>query len=442
MQTDKTDSLWPYLLFLPDDLERRDEFIRSVLASRLARSVLSSFDDTGKVLQRDLIENLPHSNKSILAYLKTLGEFGLITTGTTVHNGKRVVIHELTKNGWGLARFFFEGLPADVEELTSYLLEDYLVRLSTIYRDQGLPESNLFRIFARTRAKAILEGSKVYHSPDFVLFGASTFYTQVECAKLPPVGGLSSCDYPVRKSGGPTVELAHALASEGLETTLVSSVGNDLDGWDIITQLIQSDVDVRHIVVDAEKQTNNSIIINEPKGSRTLVGISKNTSLSITSPTQVPWDVLEKTKSIYIGEVFLEVASSLVGNAKAHGIPVLYRCSIPYWDMGLNKLRPLLSQVDTLLISNRAWVHIRKSITPRTIQRIQSATDANIIIRETSEKYRMIENGETTYLDSKSTKDDITEWFVAGLLQKMAERLSFLKTIKFAIRYEQDRLVA
>ena len=228
----------------------------------------------------------------------------------------------------------------------------------------------------------------------------------------------------------------------GFETTLVSSVGNDLDGWDIITQLIQSDVDVRHIVVDAEKQTNNSIIINEPKGSRTLVGISKNTSLSITSPTQVPWDVLEKTKSIYIGEVFLEVASSLVGNAKAHGIPVLYRCSIPYWDMGLNKLRPLLSQVDTLLISNRAWVHIRKSITPRTIQRIQSATDANIIIRETSEKYRMIENGETTYLDSKSTKDDITEWFVAGLLQKMAERLSFLKTIKFAIRYEQDRLVA
>jgi len=393
-------------------------------------------------LQRDLVEKLPHSNKSILSYLKTLSQFDLITTGSTLHNGKRVVFHELTKNGWGLARFFFEGLPSDVEELTSYLLEDYLIRLSTIYREQGLPESNLFRIFARTRAKAILEGSKVYPSPDILLFGASAFYTQVECEKLPSIGGLTSCEYPVRRSGGPTVELAQALATDGFQTTLVSSVGNDIDGWDIITRLIQCDVDVRHIVVDTEKQTNNSIIINEPKGSRTLVGISHNTSLSITSPTQVPWDVLEKTKAIYIGEVFLEVASSIAANAKAHEIPVLYRCSIPYWELGLNKLKPLLSQVDVLLISNRTWGYIKKSITPRPLQKIQNITQANIIIRETARKYRVIENGETNFLDTEPIVGEITEWFVAGLLQKMAMSWNVLKAMKFAINYEREHLVA
>ncbi|MBY8996188.1 MAG: hypothetical protein KGD60_00555, partial [Candidatus Thorarchaeota archaeon] len=232
---DKTGSYWPYLLFLPAEPDSRDEFIRSVLSSRLARGVLSSFDESGRVLQRDLVENLSHSNKSILTYLKTLNRFDLITTGTTIHHGKRVVYHELTKNGWGLARFYFEGLPSDVEELTTFLLEDYLVRLATLYRDEGLPESTLFEIFARTRAKAILDGSKNYPSPDFILFGASAYYTQIGCEKLPPVGGLTSCSSPVRHSGGPTVELALALAREGNETSLVSSVGNDMDGWNIIT---------------------------------------------------------------------------------------------------------------------------------------------------------------------------------------------------------------
>ncbi|MFW9926594.1 MAG: hypothetical protein ACFFDM_07510, partial [Candidatus Thorarchaeota archaeon] len=135
IKTNSSEPLWPYLLFLPTEPETRDEFVRSVLASRVARGVLSSFGEDGRVLQRDLVEQLPHSNKSVLSYLKTLQKFDLIQTSTTIHNGKRVVYHELTKNGWGLARFYFEGLPYDVEELTAFLLEDYLTRLATLYRD-------------------------------------------------------------------------------------------------------------------------------------------------------------------------------------------------------------------------------------------------------------------------------------------------------------------
>ncbi|MHA1963045.1 MAG: carbohydrate kinase family protein [Candidatus Thorarchaeota archaeon] len=440
--TEKNAPLWPYLLFLPADPERRDEFIKSVLASRLARAVLSSFDETGRVLQRDLVENLPHSNKSVLSYLKTLNQFDLTTTGTTIHHGKRVVYHELTKNGWGLARFYFEGLPSDVEELTDFLLEDYLVRLATLYRDEGLPESALFEIFARMRAKAILDGSKNYLNPDFVLFGASAFYTQIDCEQLPPTGGLTSCSSPIRHSGGTTVELAIALASEGFETTLVSSVGNDIDGWNIITSLVQGDVDVSHIVVEDGKKTNESIIVSEPKGSRTLVGVGPETSLSITSPSQVPWTALENVQSVYIGEVFIEVAASIAANARAQGTPVFYRCSIPYWELGLDRLKPILSQVDTLLISKQSWKHIKKSIKPKPIRKIQDVTDARIIIRETADKYRIVENGEPQVLHCDRGKGEMTEWFVVGLMKKVAEGSNILKALKHAIRFEETKLTA
>ena len=90
--------LWPFILFLPKDKTRRHKFIKSIIASSVAQNIFSHFSEDGRVLQRDLIENLPHSNKSIIAYLKSLEEFQLSSSGTTTHNGKRVVYHELTKS--------------------------------------------------------------------------------------------------------------------------------------------------------------------------------------------------------------------------------------------------------------------------------------------------------------------------------------------------------
>jgi len=438
INTNEIGSLWPYLLFLPADPKKRDDFIRSVLASRLARSVLSSFDDTGRALQRDLIENLPHSNKSILAYLKTLGRFDLITTGTTIHHGKRVVFHELTKNGWSLARFYFEGLPSDVEELTAFLLEDYLTMLAMMYREQGISEYTLFDIFARMRAKAILGGSKTYTNPTFILFGASAVNTQIDCDKMPALGGLESCSSPTRNSGGPTVELALALANEGYDTSLVSSVGNDMDGWNIITNLIKGNVDVRHIVVDNDKQTNESIIIVEGKrGSRTFVGVGPTTSLSITSPSQVPWNELETSKVVYIGEVFVEVAAAIAAHTKVQNTPTVYRCSVPYWELGLDRLKPVLSLVDTLIISNRAWLYLKQKFGSITLKKLREITDAAIIVHQSKNKYQLNLVGKK-YLTFSYVSDsaDISEVFVTRLMTKLAEGVDTFQAVEYALAHE------
>jgi sugar/nucleoside kinase (ribokinase family) len=392
-------------------------------------------------MQKDLVETLPHSNKSVLSYLSTLRRFGLITTGSTIHNGKRVVYHELTKNGWGLARFYFKGLPSDVEELTAFLLEDYLTRLATLYRDQGIPESTLFEIFARMRARAILEGSIRYSTPTFLLIGAAAFITEIQCGKLPALGGLTSCSSPRRRSGGSTIELALELAKEGYETALVSSVGNDMDGWNIITDLIQGNVDVGHIVVEDDKRTNESILIDEgKKGSRTLVSVSPTTSLSITSPEQVPWSILDTSKVVYIGEVFIEVAAAIAGHAKATGIPTVYRCSVPYWrEFGLDGLKPVLSQVDTLLIPNRGWNYLRQNIGPRPITSIRTVTDAAMLIRQSRNKYRLTRVGEKdTVFSIESESMDITEKFTAGFLMKLAEVEDIEHATKYAIDVEKQ----
>ena len=441
VETEQIEHLWPYLLFLPSESEVRDEFIRTVMASRITRNVLSSFREDGRVLQRDLIENLPHSNKSILSYLKTLSRFGLINTATTIHNGKRVVYHELTKSGWGLARFYSEGLPSDIEELTAFLLEDYLIRLTTLYKDLRIPESRLFEIFARTRAKAILEDSTKYTQPDIAVFGASAYNTRIECAKIPPTGGLASCSSPVRSPGGSTIELAIALAGEGIDISLVSSVGNDLEGWEVITQLIQGGVDVTNIVVEDGKSTNESIIISEKNKSRMLVGIGPITSLSIDSPSQVPWPIVEKAKAVYIGELFVEVAASIAAFAKAHGIPLIYRCSVPFWEMGLDWLKPILVQIDTLIISNQVWHHLNRTMAPKPIQQIRKISDAAIIIKETKNVYKLnMVNEQEVSIQSAGTSPELTRWFVAGFLKKIIDGSTIKDSFEYGIGFEEDRI--
>jgi sugar/nucleoside kinase (ribokinase family) len=433
------DQLWPYLLFLPQDPATRDEFIRTILASRLARNVFLSFDEEGKAFQRDLIHNLPHSNKSIIKYLERLGNYGLITTNTTVRGGKRVVYHELTDKGQGIASFFFKELPSDLGDLTASLLENYLLRLVSLYRDQGMSESVIFDIFTRIRGLAILEGSIRYEKPDFLIFGASAFYTSITCGKLPESGGLGSCNMPIRYPGGPSVELALALAEEGHITSFVSVVGNDQDGYNIISNLVQQKVDVTHIKVADNLSTNKTLIINDSTGTRYLVGYGDTSALSISSPKEVPWTLLENSTVVYIGEVFVEVAISIAASAKQWGIPLIFRPSIPYLERGLDFLKPVIEQADFLVLSNRAFNFIRKTQADGFKQILRLAK-GSVIVRETEEKYLLVTEKKDKHRVTCGTKtDDISEWFVAGLLDGIAKGMDIYSSLENGIELEKAK---
>jgi len=430
------------VLFLPDNLERRLSFIRSVLASRIAPSVLGRFDESGKVFQRDLVKELNHSNKSILAFLKTLNDFGLARAHSAVRGGKRVVFHELTKSGWGLARFFSEDLPSDLGDLTEHLLEDYLTNLVALYRDLGLDESSIFDVFTRTRAKEILTGSVEYEHPDYALFGSAAYFTEIRCGTIPPPDGEVGCKTPVRYAGGPTLDLALALASEDKEVVLVSAVGNDQDGWNVIASLASHGVDTSHFVVEDGKHTNETITIQDEWSTRTLVGIGDLSALSITSPSQVPWDQIAGAKAVYIGEVFVEVAVSIASYAKANDIPVVYRCSPHYWKLGLSEIEPVLRQVDVLVISTREWKGAREALGPGPIKKMQSLSDASIVVQKSKDTYQVHMKSESrpTEFICKFSTDDVTQWFMAGLLQGVGEGNDIVASVEKGLLLENTRL--
>jgi sugar/nucleoside kinase (ribokinase family) len=439
---DPQENLWPYVMFLPEELDRKRQFIKTVLASKVAPGVLSAFEEDGRALQRNLVRNLPHSNKSILAYLKALKEFGLITTSSSVDGGKRVVYHELTKSGWGVARLLSAGLPVDIGDLTATLLEDYLSSLVSLYRERGLDASTIFDVFARTRARAILQGSRVYEEPEYVLFGACAYFTKISCTEMPPVGGEMGCSVPYREPGGSTVDLALSLANLGLPVALVSSVGNDQDGWSVISSLVNRNVDVSHFVVEDEKHTNETIIVDEEEGARTLVGIGDVSALSITSPSQVPWDVIASAKVVYLGEVFLEVAVSIAAYAKANAVPIVYRCSPHFWKRGVNEIEPILSQIDVLVVSDLEWQEIKNQLGSNPIPSLQELTDAALVVMQDKDAFKIFadKTSKAIWHVREYSTDDITPWFMAKFLQSLATRVQPSKAFEVAMKYEQKHI--
>jgi sugar/nucleoside kinase (ribokinase family) len=436
------ENLWPYVMFLPEELDRKRQFIKTVLASKVASGVLSSFDEAGRALQRDLVQTLPHSNKSILAYLNALKEFGLINTSSSVDGGKRVIYHELTKTGWGVARLFSSELPSDLGDLTASLLEDYLSSLVSLYRERGLDSSAIFDVFARTRARAILQGSQVIEKPEYVLFGACAYFTRIHCTELPAVGGEMGCSVPHREPGGSTVELALSLADLGLPVTLVSSVGNDQDGWSVISTLANRNVDVSHFVVEDEKHTNETIIVDEEEGARSLVGIGDKSALSLTSPSQVPWDVITSAKVVYLGEVFLEVAVSIAAYAKANAVPIVYRCSPHFWKRGIHEIEPILSQIDVLVVSDREWKEIKSQLGSNPVPALQNLTSAALVVMQDKDAFKVFadKTSKAIWHIREYSTDDITPWFMAKFLQSLAAGARPSKAFGAAMKYEQKHI--
>jgi sugar/nucleoside kinase (ribokinase family) len=413
-----SDTFWPYILPMPTNYEHRIRFIRDVLASRVASSVLGQFEESGSVLQRDLIRGLSHSNKSIIHYLEVLRSYGLIQTGSRVNNGKRVVYHELTGMGESLVHFFSEHLPTNVGDLTESLLEDYLTSLLSFYRAHDLEESIFYEILARVRARTIVEGSIQYDHPDFMIVGASALFTSIDCEELTDSVADISCRMPRYSAGGPSLELASHLADRKSQSVFVSSIGDDLNGWRILNSLLSKGVDVTHFVIESEKHTNETIVINDGLVIRKLVGIDEGFSLSITSPSQIPWIVLKESRMVYIGEVFLEVGLAIAAYCKANGIPCVFRCSQHYWKLGVSRIKSLLNQIDVLLISPQEWEIAQHELGSNPMAALRSHTQAEILIKMSKETYGVMKEGSESLLTltKQGRSIDLDPLFVARFL--------------------------
>ena len=74
-----SEKLYPYVVFLP--AKRKQNVLRAIFGSMVPVNILSFWINRGmsaKIYQRDLIENLSYSNKTVIGRLKALTDLGIL----------------------------------------------------------------------------------------------------------------------------------------------------------------------------------------------------------------------------------------------------------------------------------------------------------------------------------------------------------------------------
>jgi len=144
------DQIWHYILPFPLETEKR-RLIWSILQSKVGKSLLMNMDVEGRTYQKDMINRMSYSNKSIIEYLKRMFSAGMLEQGMEqVLTGKRKV-----RVKWyvptNLGRWFILFLkPADdiPPELVRKTIEEifhvYASSIVEVCRNFGI-DINIFR---------------------------------------------------------------------------------------------------------------------------------------------------------------------------------------------------------------------------------------------------------------------------------------------------------
>jgi len=140
-------------------------------------------------------------------------------------------------------------------------------------------------------------------SKDFKLIKSSQFKTGVgECFSYGSKVELGDIYF---ETGGGATNSAYSFANFGLKTSIVSKVGKDIYGLEILHALADKGINISNIATDKSHKTAYSTILVVPEGDRTVLvyrGASANFSVKDLNLAKL------KTKWIYV--------TSVAGNLK------------------------------------------------------------------------------------------------------------------------------
>lgn len=119
----------------------------------------------------------------------------------------------------------------------------------------------------------------------FVCIGHSTYDTTLPVKEFPEENKKIRIPNHIECGGGPASNGAYLLGKWGMNTTMVSVVGDDHYGHEIIKEYESVGVDTRYVEVNPNHRTSSSYIIaNTSNGTRTILSSKKQAIRKLEMP--------------------------------------------------------------------------------------------------------------------------------------------------------------
>lgn len=355
--------VWPYVLPFPLDPESR-KLIWSILQSRVGLEILGSINFESQTYHQDLIEKLPYSNKSIIKYLKKMVKAAILEQGMRVSTEKRSVWVKWYKpTNFGKWIILFLKSPKEVPlGVTKTAIEElfhlYSASIVEVCQKYDL-EIDLFHRDLNRQYLSELAKEQPEITPKVTVFGSIALDIYGEIERLPSSDEVVYVEETDRYAGGMGANVAIALAKLNVPVAFSGRIGSDSVGRMLLENLIRNNVDVSsvHPVDAASLQT---LVLSAKHEHRWLFAIgSSQSAISLTEPEEINWEKLKPCEVIYIGEVFVEIASAIADYANTRSKTVLYRPGAPYMKFGVEKLESVLEHTDIFILNQTSWSQLQ-----------------------------------------------------------------------------------
>ncbi|MFH0806348.1 MAG: carbohydrate kinase family protein [Candidatus Brennerbacteria bacterium] len=169
---------------------------------------------------------------------------------------------------------------------------------------------------------------------------------EAECFAM---GSKIAVDAPVFAFGGGAVNAAVTFARQGLKTSAVIKVGDDESGEALLENLKRERI-TAFAARDKKTATAYSVALLTSGGERTI--LSYRGASEDLSRRDIPWNKLvAKWAYITPGALPMILIRELVALLKKRGTSVAMNPSGAYVAMGAEKLKPLLAQLDVVIMN-------------------------------------------------------------------------------------------
>jgi ribokinase len=329
-------------------------------------SILTHVKLDGYTFQHDLIEKLPYSNKSIITYLKKMVSAGILEQGMKqiIEKERKIWMKWYVPTQLGKWFILFLKQPT---EISAELTKEAVAELFQLYSKSIVEACKKYKIsidsFHDALDKHYLETIKKTPKTmaDVVVFGSAALDIYGRIEKLPEPEETIYIEETGSYLGGMGSNVAVALARLEVPTAFMGKIGTDHAARLLLENLKENHVDISSLSLE-KLNSLQTLVLSDQEGKRYLFVIgSKNAALSITSPKEIDWDMVKNCKIVYIGEVFVEMASTIANFAKTQGKTVIYRPGAPYLKFGVEKLDDILEHADIFILNNIGWKILRES---------------------------------------------------------------------------------
>lgn len=250
---------------------------------------------------------------------------------------------------------------------------------------------------------------------------------------------------PFETIGGGAANAAVTFRRQGFRVGTFAKIGRDTSGQATIADLRHEGV-TPLVATDSKYRTSFSVILVSPGGERTILdyrGASQHVRTRDVPLTKLraPWAYIST------GHVALSVMQVLIRHLKKTGSRIAMNPSKFYLEMGMKKLRPILGELDVILLNREeaAYLtglsyHAEKRIFKKfdeVVRGLAVMTDGprGVLVSDGARIYHAHIFKNKKIQDRTGAGDAFGSGFVAGLIRtKSAKRTTSPSDVQFAIR--------